>query len=180
MAQLQIPPVTLDDLQTFQAKHFLGHQTPACDNPTAPAEDAYYPYEEEEYYDDGDDLGFYPDGVERTLTDEQIRIFRHSEIHAILRERQLREEEAEYEGSDEQAQAQAQGPAQTGNAKRKREDEDNDEGGLKRVGSKLAESAGVGTGSTALDYDDEQEPREIQRPAASAPFAGRRIISYED
>ncbi|EYE96028.1 DUF3807 domain-containing protein [Aspergillus ruber CBS 135680] len=177
MAQLQIPPVTPNDLQTFQAKHFLGHRTPACDTPTAPAEDAYYSYEEEEYYDDDTEhLGRYPDGVKRTLTEEQIRIFRHSEIHAILRERQLREEEAEYEGSDEQA----QGPAQTGNAKRKRGDGDNDEGGLKRVGSKLTESADIGSGTTALDYDDEQESRGIRRPAASAPFAGRRIISYED
>ncbi|ODM19758.1 hypothetical protein SI65_04744 [Aspergillus cristatus] len=179
MSQLQIPRVTLEDLQTFQAKHFLGHQTPACDYPTAPAKDAYYPYEEEEYYDDdGDDLGYYPDGVKRTLTDEQIRIFRHSEIHAILRERQLKQEKAEFEKSDEQA----QGQTQTVNAKRKREDEDNDEGGSKRVGSKQAESAraGVGSGSTALHYDDEQEPREVQRPTTSAPFAGRRIISYED
>lgn len=34
-----------------------------------------------------DDLGYYPDGVKRTLTDEQIAIFRHSEIQALLRER---------------------------------------------------------------------------------------------
>lgn len=34
-----------------------------------------------------DDLGYYPDGVKRTLTDEQIAMFRHSEIQALLRER---------------------------------------------------------------------------------------------
>ncbi|KAK5146580.1 hypothetical protein LTR04_001013, partial [Oleoguttula sp. CCFEE 6159] len=44
-------------------------------------------------YDD-DDLGYYPDGVKRTLTDEQIAIFRHSEIQAILKvRRHLREAE---------------------------------------------------------------------------------------
>ncbi|KAL8774812.1 MAG: hypothetical protein Q9209_000751 [Squamulea sp. 1 TL-2023] len=39
-----------------------------------------------------DDLGYYPDGVKRTLTDEQISMFRHSEIYAILRKRQLQQE----------------------------------------------------------------------------------------
>jgi len=80
------------------------------------------------------------------------------------------------EESDEQTQT------QTVNAKRKREDGDNDDGGSKRVGSKQAEPAraGVGSESTALHYDDEQEPREAQRPTTSAPFAGRRIISYKD
>lgn len=40
--------------------------------------------------EDEDDLGFYHDGVKRTLTDEQIEIFRHSE----LRELQKRQEKA--------------------------------------------------------------------------------------
>ena len=34
-----------------------------------------------------DDLGYYPDGVRRTLTDEQIAMFRHSEIQVLVRER---------------------------------------------------------------------------------------------
>lgn len=33
--------------------------------------------------DDDDGLGYYPDGVKRTLTDEQILMFRHSEEEAI-------------------------------------------------------------------------------------------------
>jgi len=37
-------------------------------------------YEEE-------DLGTYPDGTPRTLTDDQIAMFRHSEIQTLLRER---------------------------------------------------------------------------------------------
>jgi hypothetical protein len=39
-------------------------------------------------YEEGEDdgLGYYPDGVERTLTDEQIAMFRHTEIQAIARE----------------------------------------------------------------------------------------------
>lgn len=41
---------------------------------------------------DDDGLGYYEDGNKRTLTDEQIAIFRHSEIQALLRERRLRRE----------------------------------------------------------------------------------------
>lgn len=45
------------------------------------------------YYDDGeveedDGLGYYPDGVKRTLTDEQIAMFRHSEYQALERARE--------------------------------------------------------------------------------------------
>lgn len=38
-------------------------------------------------YEHDDGLGYYPDGVKRTLTDEQIAMFRHSEIQALLRKR---------------------------------------------------------------------------------------------
>lgn len=47
-----------------------------------------------------DDLGYYPDGNKRTLTDNQIAMFRHSEIYSIIRERQLRRENRE-DGSDD-------------------------------------------------------------------------------
>ena len=43
--------------------------------------------------DDG--LGFYHDGVKRTLTDEQIKMFRHSEIQRLLSERRQARREAE-------------------------------------------------------------------------------------
>lgn len=44
--------------------------------------------------DDDDGLGYYHDGVKRTLTDEQIAIFRHSEIESILRENRRDDAEA--------------------------------------------------------------------------------------
>jgi hypothetical protein len=53
----------------------------------------------EEELDDG--LGYYSDGVKRTLTDEQIAIFRHSEIQAILREQRHEEEAKEEEEIDD-------------------------------------------------------------------------------
>lgn len=55
-------------------------------------------YEEEE--DDG--LGYYPDGTKRTLTDQQIEIFRHSEIRNLLQERRVKAE-AKSEGEDRKA-----------------------------------------------------------------------------
>lgn len=47
------------------------------------------PVEEENTEDaeEEDGLGYYEDGVKRTLTDAQIAIFRHSEIQTLLRER---------------------------------------------------------------------------------------------
>ena len=48
-----------------------------------------------------DDLGYYPDGNKRTLTNEQIAMFRHSEIYSILRERQVRKENLEADGGDQ-------------------------------------------------------------------------------
>ena len=50
---------------------------------------------------ENDDLGHYPDGTKRTLTDDQIAMFRHSEIYSILRERQVRKENLEAEGGDQ-------------------------------------------------------------------------------
>jgi hypothetical protein len=49
---------------------------------------------EEEYAEEieEDELGYYADGVKRTLTDSQIAIFRHSEIQALLRDRRRAEE----------------------------------------------------------------------------------------
>ncbi|KAF4464765.1 hypothetical protein FALBO_8389 [Fusarium albosuccineum] len=45
-------------------------------------DDATYDLWEE----DDDGLGYYPDGAKRTLTDEQIEIFRHSELEALRKE----------------------------------------------------------------------------------------------
>ena len=56
----------------------------------------WYTLESEE-----DDLGYYPDGNKRTLTDDQIAMFRHSEIFAILRERQVQKENREADGNEQ-------------------------------------------------------------------------------
>ncbi|KAH9220575.1 hypothetical protein DL95DRAFT_34774 [Leptodontidium sp. 2 PMI_412] len=84
--------ISQDDLSSFHARHF----STSCANHFSeqflgPIEEEYY----EEEVDDG--LGYYEDGVKRTLTDEQIAIFRHSEIEALLRERRHAAEEKEHQ-----------------------------------------------------------------------------------
>ncbi|KAJ0337822.1 hypothetical protein COL922a_006309 [Colletotrichum nupharicola] len=62
-------------------------------NPEKHAGDENAAYDDEEYYEEEDDgLGYYPDGVKRTLTDEQIAMFRHSEIEALRKEKEKAEE----------------------------------------------------------------------------------------
>jgi hypothetical protein len=84
--------VAQDDLRAFHAQHFS--HAPAPEHILHGAEPAKETAEEyyEEYYEEDDGLGYYPDGTKRTLTDEQVAMFRHSEIHNILRKRQLRQE----------------------------------------------------------------------------------------
>lgn len=49
----------------------------------------YDPTTDPDLIDDG--LGYYEDGMKRTLTDEQIEMFRHSEREELLREQRLQE-----------------------------------------------------------------------------------------
>ena len=88
---LTIPTVTSHDLLAFHLQTFgQPFQAPSAVEPNDE------PYNNESYNNDDeedDDLGYYPDGTKRTLTDQEIEIFRHSEIHALLRAKELRDEE---------------------------------------------------------------------------------------
>ncbi|KAL8722002.1 MAG: hypothetical protein Q9225_001438 [Loekoesia sp. 1 TL-2023] len=53
--------------------------------------------EEDDVEDDG--LGYYHDGAKRTLTDNQISMFRHSEIYSLIRKRQVLKENREADGA---------------------------------------------------------------------------------
>lgn len=80
------------DLRLFHDKHFSSLSAGASNRQL----DAQVNIED----NDGDDgLGHYPDGVKRTLTDDQIAMFRHSEIQTLLRERRRRRESPEGETS---------------------------------------------------------------------------------
>jgi len=81
------------DLRLFHNKHFASWSAGASNR----HHDAAHVDLEENQGDDG--LGYYPDGVKRTLTDDQIAMFRHSEIQTLLRERRRRRENSEDETS---------------------------------------------------------------------------------
>ncbi|KAI1205434.1 uncharacterized protein F4807DRAFT_464721 [Annulohypoxylon truncatum] len=87
----QVPEVSQAEIESFHDAHFSNSAVKLFvfqffRPENEQNEDQYYEecgeyYEEEE--DDG--LGYYSDGVKRTLTDEQIAIFRHSELESLRR-----------------------------------------------------------------------------------------------
>ncbi|PQE20152.1 cut8 proteasome-binding domain-containing protein [Rutstroemia sp. NJR-2017a BBW] len=85
---MSAPEITENDLLNFYTAHF-SHDPSAhfAANFLGPVE-----HEDVDPVEEDDGLGYYSDGVKRTLTDEQIAIFRHSEIQALLRKRKRAEE----------------------------------------------------------------------------------------
>ncbi|THY65699.1 hypothetical protein D6C98_00025 [Aureobasidium pullulans] len=86
--QIRVPSVTEDDLRRFYNKHFASLGSSNRHHGAILSAEV-------EIDDDG--LGYYPDGVKRTLTDDQIAMFRHSEIQALLRERRRRRKNSDSE-----------------------------------------------------------------------------------
>ncbi|KAJ5791996.1 uncharacterized protein N7503_007974 [Penicillium pulvis] len=182
---MQIPTVTLEDLQAFHVQHFPGHETVG-----APADEPEY----EEDVGDDEDLGYYPDGVKRTLTDEQIRIFRHSEIHSLLRVRQLEQDDVEYEARQESfeknhntvADMKSQQGGSTAKDNRSKEITNKTSGEeLVSAAKKSKGPAGHETDSTMsepLSYEESHQTPSGQnkQPRNQNPYPGRRIISYDD
>lgn len=81
-------------LQTFHQTHFPGQSVPLTKSASAPR-----PHLQDEIEPESD-LGYYPDGTRRTLTDQQIALFRHSEIQRLLKARQTRREREEQQRPD--------------------------------------------------------------------------------
>ena len=86
-----------DDLLQFHNNHFGKAFVGAS---TTTGTDHGYQTDHPLQYDEND-LGHYSDGCARTLTDEQIEIFRHSEIQRLLL-KQRRDAEAAAEADSEQ------------------------------------------------------------------------------
>lgn len=72
-------------MRKFHQQHFPGQITPEPQPTSGDSEDIQTEHSSLK-------LGFYEDGVRRTLTDEQISMFRHSEIHRLLSERRQQKE----------------------------------------------------------------------------------------
>ncbi|KAJ9152125.1 hypothetical protein NKR23_g2610 [Pleurostoma richardsiae] len=88
-----VPEISQADLYSFYETHFssdaigifeaqfLAPVGTYVGGTEATEQEEEYEYFEED--DDDDGLGYYADGVKRTLTDEQIAMFRHSEMEAL-------------------------------------------------------------------------------------------------
>lgn len=78
-----------DELLAFFHNHFSDDATARFGSDFLNPNDSSQLHADEEYdewAEEDDGLGYYEDGVKRTLTDEQIEIFRHSELEALRRE----------------------------------------------------------------------------------------------
>lgn len=146
-------------------------------------------YDDAYYHGEQEDLGYYPDGVKRTLTDEQIRIFRHSEIHALLRERQLKQDEAEYEARREKNETESnQSNGAEDNAMGVAGDAPTDKSSVMDAQSSSQQQSQQSKPATNiaqseyLDYGESDQPPNKKESTQEPPVThtGRRIISYED
>ncbi|KXS99567.1 hypothetical protein AC578_2214 [Pseudocercospora eumusae] len=79
-----LPKISEDDLLRFQFAHFGDDTKP--DNWFVTKEAALS-------FEDDDGLGYYADGVKRTLTDEQIAVFRRTELWQMKHEQEQRQQD---------------------------------------------------------------------------------------
>jgi hypothetical protein len=161
--------------------HFLRPDHPPAQETT------YNEADEEEYYEEEDDgLGYYPDGVKRTLTDEQIAIFRHSELEALRRARESSqtrkstttnpEEDVARDSSEEGEVSSTPSAAAKKPKKRKRGKPKNNKTrtGGEPVDLRKRTWDVVDKGLASLDYGEEENT------PAEASAIQRRRISYDD
>lgn len=92
MPMVELTEQDLANLRAFHQAHFPSQPVPVLK--TVPAGDPSLPNEVEP------DLGYYPDGTRRTLTDQQIALFRHSELQRLLKARQRRRDQEGRQRSD--------------------------------------------------------------------------------
>jgi hypothetical protein len=164
----------------FQAQFLRPHHPPA-------EETTYDAADDEEYYEEEDDgLGYYPDGVKRTLTDEQVAIFRHSELEALRRARESSnsgkttttkpEEDAAHDMSEDGEVSSAPSATAKQSKKRKRgkSKKNKTNNGAEPIDLRKRTWDVVDKGLATLDYGEENnEPVE-------ASAIQRRRISYDD
>lgn len=126
--------------------------------------------------DEDDGLGYYPDGVKRTLTDEQIAIFRHSELETLRRARESTRIKRLANAADDLSEGEVSSSTPTTAPKKKKK--------RKRGKNKVEEEPVdlrkrtwdvVDKGLPTLDYGDEENAEPAQSNATQ-----RRRISYDD
>lgn len=84
------PDISPDELLAFHQAHFSSSGVQRFSADFFTSAEQSNTADDDAFEEDEDDLGYYADGVKRTLTNEQIAMFRHSEIQALRRQRQER------------------------------------------------------------------------------------------
>ncbi|KAL2021444.1 hypothetical protein VTK56DRAFT_7197 [Thermocarpiscus australiensis] len=185
---LKVPQLTQAEMIAFHEAHFSKPATEHFEThflrPShAAAQDTTYngADEDEEQYDEEDDgLGYYPDGVKRTVTDEQIAIFRHSELEALRRARESSKirkvtvPEGEGDAAHDISEGEASSAAPANIKKSKKRKRGKNKNGGEQIDLRKRTWDVVDKGLETLDYGEEQtEPVE-------ASTIQRRRISYDD
>ena len=156
--------INTTQLRNFHNTHFPGQIIPPLrDTSTVPLGSSTPAVREGEEEDEEEELGWYHDGFKRTLTDEQIAMFRHSEIQRLLRQRRLKANVAD--GHPD--------------AHAKREPEQSKQVGKDRRSKRLSERAALHSEYVELRYGQGENP-------AGEPTQGerkgyyRKIASYTE
>lgn len=91
---LMVIQVDIAKLNHFHKAHFPKQEPPTL----RIAHDTSLAVQSQQEEKNEDSLGYYEDGVKRTLTDDQIAMFRNSEIQRLIGERRrIKEQEEEYQ-----------------------------------------------------------------------------------
>ncbi|KAK4229508.1 hypothetical protein QBC38DRAFT_103954 [Podospora fimiseda] len=190
---IKVPHISQAEMIAFHETHFAQFATNHFDThflrPSQPTpENNPHTGEEEEYYEDeeeeeDDGLGYYPDGVKRTLTDEQVAIFRHSELEALRRAKESSQPKKAITTTAEEDAAQdlSEGevslatPSSTAKKNKKRKRGKNKNAGEPPIDLRKRTWDVVDKGLASLDYGEEQFEGPV-RPSK----VQRRQISYDD
>ncbi|KAI4157191.1 MAG: hypothetical protein LQ342_008477 [Letrouitia transgressa] len=119
--------------------------------------------------EDEDDLGYYPDGVKRTLTDDQIAMFRCSEIYALLRERQLKREKEKADADGHQS-----------NLERSNQSHEKRDSRAPTARRLARELDNVVTETGDLDYGEDTATNLDTRNQPRDNIYGRKQVCYDD
>ncbi|KAF7549304.1 hypothetical protein G7Z17_g6478 [Cylindrodendrum hubeiense] len=103
MAQKQQHYDEVDDLFDFHKAHFSQGAVTSFGGTFMDRSGEHQPHDgmTDDAWEEEDHLGYYDDGVKRTLTDEQIEIFRHSELEALRKEQEKQSGNKAATSSDE-------------------------------------------------------------------------------
>ncbi|KAI5293886.1 hypothetical protein KEM52_005052 [Ascosphaera acerosa] len=170
-----------EDLRAFHERHFPAYQPKTShaqhvisNDGTTGQEMRCEGHDQVDYDDDDDDddgLGYYADGTKRTLTDEQIYMFRHTEIQQALRRREARRRDGAPTAAGRG------GVAETSSAAI--ESSQSAPSTARRARSRRAQKSKKRRLQPGLPAVNTDGSTDVHAPGP-AQLAGRRIVSYAD